>query len=1551
MKQYHHPKDRRTYDKGANFDTDKEFTTIGQGQYIDARNMRNMSMDSTNGAIKKIGGEELIYPNINNNCIDGDDSPMAATYSNIGTCVVNGNIVEFWADEEGVLPSYVRINGQIVLLSADFPITYPFPLQIDVNESCIGGEIYVTDFNVEPMIFNALDLMNNSGMTDDGVCSEKYFADFNIDLYRLSLSRAVNHPVFIKLDASTGGYTNVLYGLGLPVGYYTYSYRFATAAGDRTQWSPPTDMIPVVKRLTSGNEPHFPHLQTISKPADISSPSIYGAHIKLRIDNSNDYDFIELRRDSWYAEDALGSPPVMEIIARIDVNSGELSVRDILDQGKAAEEVVSGDEAIEVLASIKKAKTVRYFNNTLYLMNVEYESMDISGDLVYNGGSNAMFPVIHNMGVRGHGEPYNGASFKSLMRHETYGWATILWDSQGNWSYADEIPGFESYELPSRRDTISTLTEDISYYGTVRAADTDGNVSQTHEVFDLIDATAKEDGCDYKNIFSESIFGNITGTAHKSDGEVNYDVSCPTAADDGFGVTVTGSELGYRPFYPTNQDDTNIDSLDYKVNYKVENSGAASDYNPAGFSPRYFSMGMALNGVSGFPSWAKAFSVVRTAPAEKISAQGIGFYKLRSADGEFGANTSKDPYEFWLYLPDADDNYGINNSLVDSLLSDFEPYGLELASPLGFFTEVYSFDDAVTGDIMADVVTWCRLLNDGEGSNARINPDENPDMGILDATTLDRFVAYGKWRATSQFSPQHTSGDNGNFLYDIDDVEEITKGRSKYLRIRTTQPIYTQEYSNGEYQGDEPDVQNWHEPIYMVNIVKRNAVVPNNNTTQFKYCGNYVKLDSLIGVSSYDDTNSYSLVDERWEDCIPVTVGDNGGYYSGLNRFCFIEDTNGGKLRWLNVNEFSNPQITTILTDITDDGFYVATDASGSYNVYGVYTSTESNDGVAKTFSLNFDYFNVLFAKGTQVPALGSKVLVSYDNRIPVRVFGGDTWIGDNVCAWQDNEYDKGGDPVTAGDNFKLNVAFPYRKYHVNPRMFIVKRSKDSGVLLGSIQQQDKFRFQELGVASAQIRQLVSNFICETRVNLNYAFNNEDPKHSSDQWFPLKNYVMRPNRWDDSLFANEVAADVYEDNNIYAEYENDYGSEYLLWQYGGLRFINLATATPMVNLDYSQTDDTKTISSTPELGFTEQNKYCTRVCWSVKRPVNIQDSPTVRTFPSNNTYDISDDSGEIKKAFSSISAKGNNLYAFTEKGVCLLLVDKRIIHEINASELATVGSDIGGILNELWISRDIGLNGESWRSGAEFNNIMWFVNNKSAYKFIDNELVDIGRAGYHSKLYPYFLSNMSSDYTKHLTGVYDELHNEYWVNFGGHVLDRNMIPSPTLVWGDQQEMWQGGFDYNFDRYVTIDNETYGIKNAGTYLLNSGNEINGVPIISELIGVCAGDVAYEDRAPSDNRFMDKEFLRIRVNSNFKPNFVDFYDNFEQYLVATAPEAQIDNSLSPNIMKDYFGYEGYIPRKLIIPNFRMQGRLVIYNIINTFDEGFKISSTEIQYKKLK
>ena len=65
----HHKQDAKTYQKGINADQNKEFLgTSEKGEHVDALNMRSVSMDGDNLAKKKINGEQLEYPLVDNRC-------------------------------------------------------------------------------------------------------------------------------------------------------------------------------------------------------------------------------------------------------------------------------------------------------------------------------------------------------------------------------------------------------------------------------------------------------------------------------------------------------------------------------------------------------------------------------------------------------------------------------------------------------------------------------------------------------------------------------------------------------------------------------------------------------------------------------------------------------------------------------------------------------------------------------------------------------------------------------------------------------------------------------------------------------------------------------------------------------------------------------------------------------------------------------------------------------------------------------------------------------------------------------------------------------------------------------------------------------------------------------------------------------------------------------------------------------------------------------------------------------------------------------------------
>ena len=161
----------------------------------------------------------------------------------------------------------------------------------------------------------------------------------------------------------------------------------------------------------------------------------------------------------------------------------------------------------------------------------------------------------------------------------------------------------------------------------------------------------------------------------------------------------------------------------------------------------------------------------------------------------------------------------------------------------------------------------------------------------------------------------------------------------------------------------------------------------------------------------------------------------------------------------------------------------------------------------------------------------------------------------------------------------------------------------------------------------------------------------------------------------------------------------------------------------------------------------------------------------------------------------------------------------------------------------------------------------------------------------------------------------------------------------TLIYGTQQQSLQCQSSYNYDKYLYYKNHFFGMKGSGTYELGIGNQIDGKDMECYLTGVA-----------DTNIIIDKEFIRIRVNSNSKPERIYFYKSYDDYKTDSF-DSVVDATLIPLSIKNYFGYECYIPRSLFAPHYRNQGRLMIFKIVSTEDEEFLVTSTAVQYKGLK
>lgn len=1497
MQNEHGKKDVKTFFSKANPDQEKEFLGAeSKGEYINARNARPNSIDGETGSLSKIKGEEIQYSNFN----------LGADYQCIGQISVSDHQVELWAsDTPGDLDS-IRIDGQIMVQSDGLLFDTNFPFQLDKNESCMEGEVFLTDDKNIPLILNLDDIISefNSG-------SAKYFADFNRKLYEINLSTPLDIPVFISLE-NVGG------GAGLPVGEYSYAIRYVNDAGDRTNFGPTTPLIPVLQGIGADGA-EYPYTKTRGGDPDLLSNTSYGIKLRFRVTNLLNYDSIEVRRYAWNTGSNNFTPEGV-IIARIPISDGQITVEEIVDPiDSNVEEVIPDTEDVSQLSFIEKAKAIRYYDKKLVLMNYSTANREMAATFVQRNGVE-MFPIVEKLGIAGHNDPYFHAYKKGYMGGEEYGFAIQGYDGVAGKGFALGVTNFNSYRFPNRREEVSGDSLTYSYNGVATAANINSTVTPVFEAFDLADGIEKSD---------VDTFKNISNDGGKEKNPLKEDTSTDPAAYGG-DKNIFGKYIGpYSPYRPTSQNDSSVSGMKYRVNTRVKNGFSEENYNPSGFAPNYYTKGIALNGIDDLPEWVKAFSVTRTKRAGRVVAQGLGMYSLNQADYNLSGLTNgglgnKDKNELWVCLPDVDGGV-VNESVIDDIVANPSNYSIQFVSPLGFFSELYNFerDQALAAaansrDRICDMITYARVLRD----SGEINPTES-GVGV------SNYVAYNRYRNSDAAGAGFFNGSDGNKLASISGLTTITEGRNTYYKIDLVDNIYNTQWTSGDRQFVQPGLKDFTEPFYMINIVQDGESIVDKNIDNYLDTHSYVKVESIIGEGDGITTDpSFLLVDERWEDCIPAL--DSFSPLAGQERFVWIDEQNGTVRPWINVTFLTPAQIATVVNDINTNGFYTT---PGGVDVYGVYTNTVSADQREFTIDFNIPGFNVIDS--------GYRILVRYNNDSPIQVFGGDTTVGDYSFCPIDRKSTGGDSASNKNKQFALGIGFPFLDYYITPRHYVISNSNVSGQT--NIQNSTDSVGQRIHGRLSYIRQMAVNFIVESRIATHFAY--EGSSKISDKFFPSTHYIIRPNRFSDSKFS-EGATSVYDNNNIYAEYEDDYGDEYLLWEYGGFRTASIN------NIDYSQ-EDLITSFSKPDVGYTEENDYCTGIAWSLPRAINQQDSPGLKSFLSSNTFFISDDQGEIKRAWDATSSKGDNLYAITDRGVALLLTNKSVLSGIDSSEIGVSFSD-KFIAQEYWIDKRIGMNDEMWRSFAEASIViknastgeesnvetLFFANDRSVYGFNNNQIIDIGKTGYYSELRNP-LRQVLDGYGSRVAGFYDEKYEYYGLQLGWQV---PVVGAPALdkedlfVFSQLNRGFIGAYDYRFDSYLMNNNTLYGMRQGETYELDKGYIINGNPIEFSV-----------SQASSMDPFFEKEFMFININSDEKPTRVEFYNADNQLLCALDPAIQ-----GARYLKKYDGYYQHIPRQdagISIGRDRVQDRLLVYKIIHNLEDKFVLKNSVVDYKIIK
>lgn len=1477
MNTENHPVDVRTFYKGAHPNIAKELLgASNNGQYIDALNARSTSISGDDLSLNKIRGEELLYPN----------TMTSGNYQCIGLVVVNKNVVEFMADAFGVEDSIIRINGVVHAKSPRIPFKYDFPLQLDKNENCDGGEVFITDDNVPPMIFNIGDIINSIG-------TQKYFSDFNPDLYYVNLVAPLDIPVFDSL-------TNVGGGGGLPVGTYQYAIRYVTKAGDRTNRGPLTPPIPVVQTLSDGTYIH-PSSKTGGSNSNTEFTTAYGIKLKFRVTNISNYDYIELIRISNNVQGGPNYTPTTQVIAKIEIAPQEISIREFIDPiASNTIETVTDTEDAGQLAYIERAKAIRYYDTRLWLMNITFPKRELDLEFKEIDGQQS-FPIVQKLGDKGHADPYNHTYYKGYMSYERYGFAIQGYDSAGGKSFVQDVPTLLNYTFPGRREQVGATSLLYSYDGAPTAANTNGSVTEVFEAFDHTNPVGKNDGCSFRNILKKG-----------SKGLASVNNWCNTDPEDyGAKVTILNDvKPPYAPYGPTDNNDRN-DNTGYLVNVEVHDGSSWNRYSPVCYRPNYYSKGIAISGLSNFPSWMKSFSVVRRKAAGRVIAQGIGMYSLNSGDFDFIGNKSlatKKLDRLWFFSPDFASGIASGDKLSD-IISNPQNYKIQFVSPLGFFSEVYNFE----GDTLpqrrsriVDMISYARILND----TGQINPGES-GVGV------GGYVAFNKYRNSNPVNGGIFSinGTTGN--YNISTAKTLTEGRNTYVEIQLDTQVY-QTFGVSGVSGSEfndPELRDWTEPFYIINIIANGEQIIDENINEYLSTGHYQKLESIIGLGDGTTGQSFKLVDERWEDCISDRT--SSGPFANRDAFVWIKDKAGNSYAWIDVTYKSAVDYTTIVNDIAANGFHTT---SGGVDVYGVYTHTVSSD--MRSFSIDFSI------AGFKVPDQ-HYVVVRYDNSMPIRVFGGDTTVGETIFSPIDRKANGEDNDDQKDEQFIMNLGFPFRQYRMNPRHYIIRDTTGANKIQNDEQ-------ANLGY----IRQLVVMFCCESRIATHFAFNLAD----STQYFPKTNYIMRPNRFDDLSFGLGMS-DIAYSNNIFVEYFNDYPNEHLLWTYGGFRFLQT------YNVDYSK-ESPIDHTSKPKVGFEEKTHFCTAVAPSLPRAVNSQDAPGLKTFLSANTYYLNDDTGGIKFAYDArFEGKGDNIYAITKKGTCLILTKKSILSNLNADELSVMQTD-AVIQGEYWLSRTIGCNDEMWRSRADASipvatqggseervDACFWSNSESVFMLSMNRVVDI-RNDYESKLKP-ALSRVLPGYYSFVAGHYDSAYDEYWLQIEAEEIDDCCDKEDiTFSFSAKRSHWNGRFSYKFNRYTSDGDISYASKDGATYVLDRGYIINGQPI------------QFIVDAPFSPQQKDgKEFIRFRAKTlrGSKPTEVEFID--EQDVVMCKLDL---SSKGPLYLKNYDGWEQGIPRKDYNYDFkrgRVQGRLLLYRIIHNLASEFGVIDVEVQFKILK
>lgn len=1291
--------------KGLAADVDPELLDPKLGSFLEAHCLH--VSNRYKNIIRRINGDKVFV-----------DFAALGDQVYVGAVWLNGYVVEGWRD---VILSVTNIyaNGLLIASHADLPGDSTHFWDVDFNSDT--SELFITDNNVCPIILDLDDMLLN-------VSNSTYFADYDKSLYEVNRLVDLSQPVFQTLE-------NMGAGGGLRAGSYSYAMRFSTASGEKTAWGPATPYIPVPYNT------RVPNLITrafsgilITGQESSLDPTKYSIRLRFRVNNTNGFDYLELKRYSSYSNSPINYAPNAEYIiftldangATIDIKNNIVAVYDFVDNASVAWAVL--DESVtESYSAIKRARTVRYFDRRVVLGGMEYESrllLDKDIFIQHSGVAKVAFPIIEKLLSSGYSDMMTQVYKKAHRLGEKYGYAVKLFDNQGNTLYTVPLvkgsETFKNFQFPNRREIIPAAervySADAQTLSTVYSYDSE-HVDKTDVVYEPFKQLnfQKLDGiADHRNVSTDSYSGVV----------YPYKPLTPTGRDVGYsgnGDDVTGLHYNWDDHSP----------------------------QPAKYGTTKFTTGLSIGGIdpTKLPSWVKSFSIVRTPAAGRVVCQGIAMYALSFSAPSVGYpdSATKSKNKVWFYSPEFDINTGNQPHLFTDIQNNPSNYKMQLVSPVGFFTDVNSCLRGYNLDSKIDIISHAILGgNSIEGMSVPFDTTAQIGAGEGRAT-------FGRFRNSFLSVYDQGSGvSDENLLFTISSAAEpviaryqdVNNGsRTPYLELSLGSDIYAYDTVTGGQTS--PSARKFHEPWYIVNIIQEGADIAENNINSYNDIGHFIKLESTLGISTGDSSQVFELVDERYED-VYTTAATASGY-----KYIWVDGQ-----PWLGANNVGAPALNLYKTLLGGIGRFTPAGGLQCYGLY-YYDYTLKSTGPAK--EIHFPYTTVpggiAICPGvdpiTGAITPGAEIKVRYDNTAPIRLFLGDTVVDDVIFAPIDcniAEYHSDIDAEIGGsrqlDVQKVGVYFgipmPIDNFSLYPSYHIPNNYDTS---LGYLH---------------FVRQWVVLFGCESSVNLPFLYKD---------YYPNRNYVLRPPRYSDKLDTQSIA-EYLDVENIYPAYDTDYPDEYLNWGYGGFHI------PAGMNKDYQKALHTKGFTE-PISGSNEITSLMKRLHWSTQR---VEGFPSSRNFVATNVYDLKNDKAlQISILYDVFSDKGGNLYVITDRGSGILLTNKNVLTDGVGNSLGMMAAESGFIQGEVWLNQSIGCPKEFWRGKSEGNvklpnnvkvPVLIFPSYNDIVMLSANNFVEIADTNREELVTALKTIDLDRDFITKLYSVVDEAENNIWVVIG-----------------------------------------------------------------------------------------------------------------------------------------------------------------------------------------